>query len=592
MAKWVVYGKRADFAAIAEKFHIDQVIARIIRNRDIVGDEAIDRFLNGTPADMYDPGLLKDARRAVEILADGIRDGKRMRVVGDYDIDGVCASYILLRGLRFLGADVDTVIPHRIYDGYGMNDRIITEAHEEGVDLLLTCDNGIAAAAQIDLAKSLGMTVIVTDHHEVPYEVGEDGARRELVPAADAVVDPKQEGCAYPFKEICGAVVAYKLMQLMLDGRRDGAAEALRKELFAFAAFATVGDVMELVDENRIIVKYGLRLIAETANKGMRALLNACGRLEKPLTAYDIGFILGPCINSTGRLDTARRALRMFDAEDEAEAAAIAGELKALNDSRKTMTLQGTQRAIQLIEESDLRNDRVLVVYLPDCHESLAGIIAGRVRERYGKPAFVLTDAEDGIKGSGRSIDAYHMFDKMSECRELYTKFGGHKMAAGFSMPAENMETFRRYLNEHCGLSDEDLTEKIRIDVPMPMSYVTADLVRQLDLLEPCGIGNRKPVFAQKNVRLIRGRVLGRNGNVGKYTVENEEGGQFEMIYFGDLERWHDFLRENFGQDACDGLYRGVRCEGRIHVVYYPRLDVYQGRERLQMVMEDYCRGD
>ncbi len=590
MANWRVSAKRADFAAIAEKFHIDPVIARIIRNRDITGDEAIERFLHGTLANLHDPRLLKDAERAAGILEEKIRDGKRIRVIGDYDIDGVCASYILYTGLRVLGADVDVEIPHRIHDGYGMNDHMIEAAHEAGVDTILTCDNGIAAGAQIDYAKSFGMTVIVTDHHEVPYEEGEDGARRELVPAADAVVDPKQADCPYPFDGICGAVVAYKLMQVMLGAGADQ--EALLEELLAFAAFATVGDVMELRDENRIIVRYGLRLIAQSPNPGMQALLTVCGLRDKPLSAYHIGFVLGPCLNATGRLDTARRALRMFVTDDGAEAATIAGELKELNDSRKNMTLQGTKRAVSMIEESDMRNDRVLVVYLPDCHESLAGIIAGRIRERYSRPVFVLTDAEDGVKGSGRSIEAYHMFDRMSECRELYTKYGGHRMAAGVSMPAENVEAFRRYLNEHCGLSDEDLEEKILIDVPMPMSYATPDFVRQLAVLEPFGNGNPKPVFAQKNIRLVKGRILGRNGNVAKYTVEDEAGGQFEMMYFGDLESWHDFLRQNFGDEACDGLYRGVRCEGRIHVIYYPELDVYQGRERLQMIMQDYCRGD
>ncbi len=592
MAKWVVSAKRADFAATAEKFHIDQVIARIIRNRDIVGDENIDRFLNGTLADMHPPRLLKDAERAAEILMDKIRDRRRIRVIGDYDIDGICASYILLAGLRFLGADADVVIPHRIHDGYGMNDHMIEEAQEAGVDMILTCDNGIAAGAQIALARSLGMTVVVTDHHEVPYETKSDGTRRELLPAADAVIDPKQEACGYPFDGICGAVVAYKLMQVMLGEKPGGEGQTLLQELLAFAAFATVGDVMELVDENRVIVKYGLRRIAGSANRGMQALLTVCGLRDRPLSAYHIGFVLGPCLNATGRLDTADRALQMFAAEDGAEAVRIAGELKELNDSRKNMTLQGTQRAVRLIEESDLRGDKVLVVYLPDCHESLAGIIAGRIRERYGKPVFVLTDAEDGVKGSGRSIETYHMYDRMSECKELYTKYGGHKMAAGVSMPRENVERFRRYLNEHCGLSEEDLEEKIHIDVPMPMSYVTPELVRQLSVLEPFGNGNPKPVFAQKNLRLVRGRILGKNGSVGRYTVEDQEGRRFEMLYFGDLEVWHAFLRANFGQDACERLYGGSGGSMRIHVIYYPELDVYQGRERLQMIMQDYCKGD
>ncbi len=589
VAKWVVTAKGADFNHIAEKFRIDPVIARIIRNREIVGDESIDKFLNGTPAQMYDPGLLKDVEKAVRILEDKIAHKLPIRIIGDYDIDGVCSAYILYAGLDFLGAVVDTVIPHRIHDGYGMNDRMITEAHEAGIDTILTCDNGIAAGTQIDYARSIGMTVVVTDHHEVPYELQEDGSRRECPPAADAVIDPKQADCGYPFAGICGAVVAYKLIQALLAGQTGEGAQELLQELLAFAAFATVGDVMELTDENRIIVRYGLRQIARSSNPGMQALLTVNGLQDKPLTAYHIGFVLGPCLNATGRLDTASRALQMFRTSDRAEAVTIAGELKELNDNRKNMTLQGTGQAIETIENSALREDRVLVVYLPDCHESLAGIIAGRLRERYHKPAFVLTRAEDGVKGSGRSIEAYHMYDKMSECKELYTKYGGHKMAAGVSMPEEHVDRFRAYLNEHCGLTAADFEEKICIDVPMPMSYVTPAFVKQLAVLEPFGNGNPKPVFAQKDIRLIKGRILGKNQNVGRYTVEDDGGRQFEMIYFGNLEVWHAFLAERFGQKACDGLYRGAGGQMRIHVIYYPDLDVYQGRERLQMIMQDYA---
>lgn len=590
MAKWMVSAKKADFTAIAEKFHIDPVIARIIRNRDIVGDEKIDEFLHGTPEDMHSPYLLKDAESAAAILREKIKDGKPIRVIGDYDIDGICSTYILLTGLKYCGAVTDAVIPHRIHDGYGMNEHMITEAHEAGIDTILTCDNGIAAREQIAYAKSLGMTVVVTDHHEVPYEVQEDGTRLECPPPADAVVDPKQAQCGYPFDGICGAVVAYKLIQVLLGETPDERGHELLKELLAFAAFATVGDVMELTDENRIIVRYGLRLISKSANVGMQALLTVNGLQDKPLSAYHIGFVLGPCLNATGRLDTACRALQMFLSGDKSEAVTIAGELKELNDSRKNMTLQGTQQAIRLIEESPLRDDKVLVVYLPDCHESLAGIIAGRIRERYHKPVFVLTRAEDGVKGSGRSIEAYHMYDRMSECKELYTKYGGHKMAAGVSMPEEHVDRFRAYLNEHCELTAEDLEEKIHIDVPMPMSYVTADFVRQLSVLEPFGNGNPKPVFAQKNIRLIRGRILGKNSNVGKYTVEDDTGRKFEMMYFGNMEVWHAFLTETFGQEECDRLYLGGNGSIRIHVIYYPDLDVYQGRERLQMIMQDYSR--
>lgn len=598
MAKWMVSAKKADFKRIAEHFGIDPVIARIIRNRDLITEEEIEDFLHGTLEDLHSPYLLKDVEKAADILCSKIARQKKIRIIGDYDIDGVCSTYILMTGLRTCGAITDAVIPHRILDGYGLNNKLILDAYEAGVDTILTCDNGIAAAAQIDYAKSLGMTVVVTDHHEVPYDVQPDGSRKECPPEADAVVDPKQQACQYPFDGICGAVVAYKLVQVLLDkalaehrGPYSALEEAhqLQQELLAFAAFATIGDVMELVDENRIIVKYGLRLIEQSRNYGLQALITVNGLQKKTLSVYHIGFVLGPCLNATGRLDTAERALQMFLTGDKAEAVTIAGELKELNDSRKGMTLKGTEQAIELIEETALKEDKVLVIYLPDCHESLAGIIAGRIRERYQKPAFVLTKSEDGVKGSGRSIDAYHMYDKMSECKELYTKYGGHKLAAGVSMPEENVEKFRSYLNEHCELMPEDFVEKILIDVPMPMSYVTSAFVRQLAVLEPFGNGNPKPVFAQKNVMVCKGRILGKNSNVGKYLVKDETGRQYDMMYFGDLELWHDFLTKNFGEEEQHRLYQTGSDRIRISVVYYPDINVYQGKESLQMVMKDYC---
>ncbi len=594
MAKWMVSAKKADFKGIAQRFGIDPVIARIIRNRDVEGEEAIEKFLHGTTADLYDPSLLRDAEKAAHILVERTVEKSKIRVIGDYDIDGVCATYILTAVLERCGALVDAVIPHRITDGYGLNDRLIEEAKAAGIDTILTCDNGIAALPQIAFAKEFGMTVIVTDHHEVPYEVQADGSRRETLPAADAVVDPKREGCPYPDKGICGAVTAYKLMELYLRRMsRKGVlsedeAAAFLAELLAFAGFATVGDVMELVDENRILVRYGLRRIEQSANPGMRALLAVNELTEKRLTGYHVGFVLGPCLNATGRLDTAARALAMFRTQDEGEALTIAGELKALNDSRKEMTLQGTEQAIEMIEGTAIKEDLVLVIFLPDCHESLAGIIAGRIRERYHKPVFVLTRAEEGVKGSGRSIEAYHMYDKMSECKELFTKYGGHKMAAGVSMPEENVETFRAFLNEHSGLAAEDLVEVIHIDVPMPMSYVTPELVRQIALLEPFGNGNPKPVFAQKGIRVRRGRILGKNSNVGKYRIADEEGREYDMMYFGDLERWHAFLAEHFGQEELDRLYGAGSSAIVVSVIYYPDINVYRGVESLQMVMQGY----
>lgn len=593
MAKWMVSAKRADFAKIAERFQIDPVIARIIRNRDIVEEEQIDFFLNGTIEDLHAPRLLYDMEKAVAFMLSKIRENAPIRIIGDYDIDGICSAYILLRGLKACSAKADTVIPHRIKDGYGLNDTLIEDAHRDGIDTIITCDNGIAAAPQIAYAKELGINVIVTDHHEVPYEVMEDGSRKELLPPAEAVIDPKQERCKYPFDGICGAVVAYKFVQVLLEEyeKENGSIqrEELLQELLEFAAFATVGDVMELLDENRILVKYGLKQMIRTKNPGLRALIEVNGMQGKTLSAYHIGFVLGPCLNATGRLDTAAKALQMLNCEDFGEAVTIAGELKELNDSRKEMTRQGTEAAVAMIEEGGLCEDKVLVIYLPDCHESLAGIIAGRIKEKYHKPVFVLTKAEEGVKGSGRSIETYHMYEQMSLCKHLFTRYGGHKMAAGLSMSAENIEEFRNTLNRNCQLSDEDFIEKIVIDVPMPLSYIRMDFVRQLQTLEPFGNGNPKPVFAQKNVYIRQGRLLGKNENVGKYRIQDEQGNSYEMIYFGDLEKWHAFLEETFGQKERERLYREGSDTIVIQMIYYPDINVYKGRESLQIVMQDYC---
>lgn len=596
MAKWMVSAKKADFNAIAQQFQIDPVIARIIRNRDIIEDDEIALFLHGTLENLHDPHLLHDMDEAVGFMLSKIKEKVRIRIIGDYDIDGVCATYILLRGLRVCGAIVDTVIPHRIRDGYGLNDTLIEEAHADGIDTIITCDNGIAAAPQIAYAKELGMSVIVTDHHEVPYELAEDGSRTEMIPPADAVIDPKQEACQYPYEGICGAVVAYKFVQVLLEeyGKKhmimEQNPEVLMSELLEFAAFATIGDVMELQDENRIIVKYGLEQMAHTKNLGLKALIEVSGLQGKPLSAYHIGFVLGPCLNATGRLDTASKALQMLQSEEWGEAVTIAGELKELNDSRKEMTRQGTLQAISLIENGDYAQDKVFVIYLPECHESLAGIIAGRIKEKYHKPVFVLTKAEEGVKGSGRSIESYHMYEQMSLCKHLFTRYGGHKMAAGLSLPEENIEEFRRALNQNCNLSDEDFEEKILIDVPMPLSYVSTNFVKQLKVLEPFGNGNAKPVFAQKNVRVLQGKVLGKNANVGKYKIMDEQGHTYDMIYFGDMDNWHDFLSSSFGKTEQERLYHEGSRKIVIQMIYYPDINVYQGRENLQIVMQDYAK--
>ena len=561
--KWVVTAKKADFEKIGKRFGIDPVVARIIRNRDIEGEAEIEHYLHGTLSQLHAPRSLCGMDSAVEILTKKIADKKKIRVIGDYDVDGIMSSYILLKGLMLLGADVDVVIPHRIQDGYGLNDDLIVNAHRDGVDTILTCDNGIAAYSQVELANRMEMTVVITDHHEIPYEDCADG-RAYILPSAAAVIDPKQPACGYPFKGICGAVVAFKLMQELLGKTPE--------DFLEMAAFATICDVMELVDENRILVKYGLRAMAHSHNTGLEALIGVCDLQGKPLSVYHVGFILGPCMNATGRLDTAKRALKLLLSDTHAEAVAIATELKNLNESRKEMTGKGVEQAVRLIDEKGYADRKVLILYLQDCHESLAGIIAGRIRELYGRPVFVLTDSEDGIKGSGRSIEAYSMYEELSKCKELFTRYGGHKMAAGVSMPAGNLDEFMRRMEAECRLTPEDYVEMVRIDVPMPFSYVNEELIRQLSLLEPFGNGNPKPLFAQKNLTLDGTRVFGRNQNVGKYRVTDEYGGRYELTYFGGQEE----------------LQRYWKQKEKISVTYYPQLNTYRGKSEIQLVIQNY----
>ncbi len=593
MAKWIVTAKKADFSAIADKYGIDPVVARIIRNRDIIEDDDIEMFLRGDISNLHSPYLLYDIEKAAEVLIGKINSGVKIRIIGDYDVDGICSTYILYRGITACGGIVDTVIPHRVKDGYGLNENLVTEAKEAGIDTIITCDNGIAAYEQIKLAISYGMTVIVTDHHEVPFET-EGNEKREILPPAAAVVDPKRLDCSYPYKGICGGVVAYKFIQVLTDKiHTECDSRNLLDNLLEFAAFATVGDVMELLDENRIIVKAGLRRMERSSNPGLRALIEVCGLSGKPLSAFHIGFVLGPCINATGRLDTAERALKLLMSSCIEDAIPIATELKNLNDARKDMTGDGVLRAMECVESEGMKNDSVLVIYLPDTHESLAGIIAGRIREKYNKPTFVLTDGEEGLlKGSGRSIDSYNMFEKMSEFRELYVKYGGHKLAAGLSLKKENLAEFRKCLNRNSNLTDEDFEAKIRIDVPMPMSYVSIPFTEGLSVLEPFGMGNPKPVFAQAKVSFVSGKILGKNANVGKYKVKDESGTEYEVIFFGDIENWHSFLDLEFGADSRENLYRGRQNDILVDIIYYPDINEYRGTRTLQFVMQDYKRAN
>lgn len=570
MEKWMVYNKKADFQKIGSEFGIDPVIARLIRNRDIQDMKEIRSYLYGTLAEIPSPWKMKDMERAVQILQKKITQKKKIRIIGDYDIDGVTATCILLKGLKRLNANVDTYIPDRVKDGYGMHEQLIDKALEDGIDTILTCDNGIAAAAEIEYAKKEGLTVIVTDHHDIPFRDTEDG-RIWIIPKADAVVNPKQNDCLCPNKNICGAVVAWKLIWALYE--RLGIDSDEIWDFLELAAIATVGDVMDLQGENRIIVKEGLKKLSSTSFEGLKALICVNNLEGAEITAYHVGFVIGPCINASGRLDTAARSLELLLADNMEDAMKLADDLYDLNQSRKAMTEQGKGQAIQSIEENNLGKDRVLVVYLPDCHESLAGIIAGRIREAYNKPVFVLTKGSDGVKGSGRSIEAYSMYEELVKCSDLLMQFGGHPMAAGLSMEEKNVELFRRRLNDNCTLTEQDLIPKIMIDVPMPISYLSKKLTEQLKVLEPFGKGNSKPLFAQKNLRAVGIRVFGRNRNVAKMLLIDGNGIKMDAVYFGEAQEFVDF----------------VQAHDTISVTYYPEINVFQGRENLQVVIKNYC---
>ena len=573
MEKWFVAMKKADFNGIAEKYQISPIIARLMRNRDVIGDEAIDFYLNGTVEDLYDGLLMKDMDRAVDILKEKIEEGKKIRVIGDYDIDGVNATYILQQGLAGLGADVDTDIPDRIKDGYGLNQMLIDRALEDDVDTIITCDNGIAAMNEIAYGKENGMTIVVTDHHEIPY-LEENGEKKYLLPPADAVVDPHRADCEYPFKGLCGAAVAYKLVEVLyrVSGKSEQEVEHLQESLMENVAIATIGDVMDLVGENRVFVKKGLELLKTTKNEGLHALMQCTGVDTANLNTYHIGFVIGPCINAGGRLDTAKRALELLNASNRREAVTLAADLKELNDSRKEMTEEGVEEAVRQIESSSWKDDQVLVVYLPECHESIAGIIAGRIKERYYRPTFVLTKGETGVKGSGRSIEAYDMFAEMSRCRELFTKFGGHKLAAGLSLEEENVEVFRKRINELADLTEEDLQMKVSIDMRLPFPYINEELIHELKILGPFGKGNGKPLFAESKLRVIQPRIFGKNRNVLKCRLEDQQGNQMEAVYFGEVE---DCLRQ-------------MEKKQIMSFTYYPSINEYMGRRTIQLTIVNY----
>ena len=607
MSKWMIAAKRADFAAIAEKYGISPVLARLLRNRDITGDEAIAMYLSGGTGDLRDPLLMEDMSEAADILGEAVRSGRRIRIIGDYDVDGICASYILCRGLRELNGGLpvyaDCRLPDRVTDGYGLNVRLIEEAYADKVDLILTCDNGIAAGEAVTRAKELGMTVVVTDHHEVPYRE-EGGSRIYVLPPADAVVDPMRTdpetgGHAYPFPRICGAAVAYKLIRAMADKASGSADAGLFRELLGFAALATVCDVMPLVDENRIIVREGLKFLENTANRGMRALISVTGLRGQTISCYHAGFILGPCLNASGRLDSAERALDLFLAEDESDEELIrrASELKELNDSRKSMTQRGVEEALRIIGSPEQAEDKVLVVYLADCHESLAGIIAGKVRERYNRPAFVFTpSASRGLlKGSGRSIEAYDMYEGMSAASGLLEKFGGHKAAGGLTLKEENLEAFRSFVNENCALTRDDLSEVLHLDMELPAAYINDSLVREIGGMEPCGTANPRPLFACRDMRIEYLRVMGKNRNALRMTFAGPDGRWYNGVRFGEADCFLEEIDGVFGTGTAEALQRnggpgyrrGAYPEVRADLAYTPEFNTFRGMTDIQLSVRD-----
>lgn len=585
MEKWFVMRKGAPFEEIAEKFHINPILARLIRNRDIIGDEAIHLYLNGTITDLHDGMLMKDMDKAIDILMEKIQEDKHIRVIGDYDIDGINATYILMEGIKALGGFVDSDIPDRMKDGYGLNQTLIERAVADGVDTIITCDNGIAARDEIAYGKNLGLTIIVTDHHEVPYEET-DGKKQYILPPADAVIDPKQEDCLYPFKGLCGGAVAYKLIEALFEAFGEDVEDI--DYLMENVAIATVGDVMDLVGENRIFVKQGLEMLKRTGNPGLKALME-CTQVDiEHLSAYHIGFVIGPCLNASGRLDTAKRALELLCVRDKKEADRLAGDLKAINDNRKEMTILAVEEAIEEIESSTLKNDRVLVVYLPECHQSLAGIVAGRIRERYHKPTFILTKAEEGVKGSGRSIESYHMYEELNKCKNLLTRFGGHKLAAGLSLEEEHVDTLRIMLNAVSTLTEEDLIPKVSIDMQMPLKYVNEELIDELELLEPFGKGNAKPVFVEKDIEILSGRILGQNQNVLKMRIRDAVGTTLDAVYFGDIEQFLSFLERKYGKLSVDRMLGGRQTGMKMACTYYPTMNSYMGQKINQVIIQGY----
>lgn len=580
--KWLLRNRKVDLKAMSEKYKISQLLCKLMVNRDIIDENIINSYINPVYKYLHSPKTMKDVVIAVDIIKRKIQENKKIRIIGDYDVDGIISVFILYTALKKCGANVDYEIPDRIKDGYGINENIVKVAYDEGVDTIITCDNGISAIDQIQYAKDLGLTVIVTDHHDVPF-IEEDGVRTFLSSQADAIINPKQIECEYKFKSICGAGVAFKLMEALYEEIGMDKEECYK--LIEFVAIATVCDVVDLIDENRIFVKNGLEMLNNSKNIGINALKKACGLEDKEITAYHLGFVIGPCLNASGRLDSAKKGLELLLMEDDEEAKNLAQEIVDLNDARKNMTKEGVDRAINIIDSTDINNDKILVVYIPDIHESLAGIVAGRVKEKYNKPTIILTKSEEGVKGSARSIEEYNMFEGLLACKELLDKFGGHPMAAGLSLQEDKVDELRIALNNKCELTDEDLTRKIMIDSSLPLEYLNLHLIEELNVLEPFGKGNAKPVFGVRDAKITRAMLLGKDKNVLKLKLLTNNNITIDAMIFNDLENFESKIIEKYGNEELDNLYNKSNNNISMDFTFYPSINEWNGNKSIQIVV-------
>lgn len=580
--KWLLRNKKVDLKAMSEKYKISQLLCKLMVNRDIIDENIINSYINPVYKYLHSPKTMKDVIIAVDIIKRKIQENKKIRIIGDYDVDGIISVFILYTALKKCGANVDYEIPDRIKDGYGINENIVKAAYDEGVDTIITCDNGISAIDQIQYAKDLGLTVIVTDHHDVPF-IEEDGVRTFLSSQADAIINPKQIECEYKFKSICGAGVAFKLMEALYEEIGMDKEECYK--LIEFVAIATVCDVVDLIDENRIFVKNGLEMLNNSKNIGINALKKACGLEDKEITAYHLGFVIGPCLNASGRLDSAKKGLELLLMEDDEEAKNLAQEIVDLNDARKNMTKEGVDRAVNIIDSTDINNDKILVVYIPDIHESLAGIVAGRVKEKYNKPTIILTKSEEGVKGSARSIEEYNMFEGLLACKELLDKFGGHPMAAGLSLQEDKVDELRKALNNKCELTDEDLTRKIMIDSSLPLEYLNLHLIEELNVLEPFGKGNSKPVFGVRDAKITKAILLGKDKNVLKLKLLTNNNITIDAMIFNDLENFESKIIEKYGNEELDNLYNKSNNNIPMDFTFYPSINEWNGNKSIQIVV-------